>query len=41
MKSLENMAFYALTFARVGKARGCKLEHEVAKAYGVDIIYEE
>jgi hypothetical protein len=24
-----------------GNARGCKIEHEVAKAYGVDIIYEE
>lgn len=22
-------------------ARGCKIEHEVAKAYGLEIIYEE
>ena len=23
------------------KARGCRIEHEVAKAYGLEIIYEE
>lgn len=23
------------------KARGCKIEHDVAKAYGLEIIYEE
>ena len=22
-------------------ARGCKIEHEAAKAYGLEIIYEE
>lgn len=23
------------------KARGCRIEHEAAKAYGLEIIYEE
>ena len=42
-KSIENMALCHAVFFCPGwqNARGCKLEHEVAKAYGVDIMYVE
>lgn len=42
-KSLENMSLcHAAYFCRGWeKARGCKIEHEAAKAYGMKIIYEE
>ena len=42
-KSLENMSLcHAAYFCNGWKnARGCKIEHEAAKAYGLDIIYEE
>lgn len=42
-KSLSNMALcHAVYFCKGWeKARGCKIEHEAAKAYGLDIIYEE
>ena len=42
-KSIENMALCHAVFFCPGwqEARGCKLEHDVAKAYGVDIIYAE
>ena len=42
-KSLENMSLCHAAYFCKGweNARGCKIEHEVAKAYGVDIIYEE
>lgn len=42
-KSLENMSLCHAAYFCKGweKARGCRLEHEVAVAYGVDIIYEE
>jgi len=42
-KSLENMCLCHTVYFCKGweNARGCKIEHEVAKAYGVDIIYEE
>lgn len=42
-KSLENMSFcHAVYFCKGWEtARGCRIEHEAAKAYGVDIIYEE
>ena len=42
-KSLENMSLcHAAYFCKGWEdARGCKLEHEAAKAYGLDIIYEE
>lgn len=41
-KSIENMSLcHAVYFCdEFYKARGCKLEHEVAKAYGVDVMYE-
>lgn len=41
-KSIENMTLCHAVYFCDGftKARGCKLEHEVAKAYGVEIIYE-
>jgi hypothetical protein len=41
-KSLENMSLcHAAYFCKGWEdARGCRLEHEAAKAYGVDIIYE-
>lgn len=42
-KSLENMAnCHAAYFCKGWKnARGCKIEHDVAVAYGLKIIYEE
>lgn len=42
-KSLENMSLcHAAYFAKGWEnARGCKIEHEAAKAYGLEIIYEE
>jgi hypothetical protein len=41
-KSLENMSLcHTVYFCKGwGKARGCKIEHEVAKAYGLNILYE-
>lgn len=42
-KSLENMSFCHAAYFCKGweNARGCKIEHEAAKAYGLEIIYEE
>lgn len=42
-KSLENMSLcHAVYFCKGWEnARGCKIEHEAAKAYGLEIIYEE
>ena len=42
-KSLENMSLcHAAYFCRGWeKARGCRIEHEVACAYGLDVIYED
>ena len=42
-KSLENMSLcHAVYFCRGWeKARGCRIEHEAAVAYGLTIIYEE
>lgn len=42
-KSLENMSLcHAAYFCRGWEnERGCRIEHEAAKAYGLDIIYEE
>lgn len=42
-KSLENMSFCHAAYFCKGweNARGCKIEHEAAKAYGLTIIYEE
>ena len=42
-KSLENMSLcYAAYFCKGWEnARGCKIEHEAAVAYGLTIIYEE
>ena len=42
-KSLENMSLcHAAYFCRGWEnARGCRIEHEAAKAYGLTIIYEE
>lgn len=42
-KSLENMSLcHAAYFCKGWKnARGCRIEHEVAKAYGMTIIYED
>ncbi len=42
-KSLESMSLcHAVYFAKGWEnARGCKIEHDVAKAYGLEIIYEE
>ena len=41
-KSLENMSLCdTVLFVKGWKdARGCKIEHEVAKQYGLEIIYE-
>lgn len=42
-KSLENMSLCHAAYFCDGweKARGCRIEHEAAKAYGLEIIYEE
>ena len=42
-KSLENMRLCHAAYFCKGweKARGCKIEHDAAVAYGLDIIYEE
>lgn len=42
-KSLENMSLCHAAYFCKGweKARGCRIEHETAKAYGLEIIYEE
>lgn len=41
-KSLENMSLCHAAFFCKGweKARGCKIEHDAAVAYGLTIIYE-
>ena len=41
-KSLENMSLCNAAYFCAGweKARGCRVEHEAAKAYGLEIIYE-
>lgn len=42
-KSLENMSLCHAAYFCKGweSARGCRIEHEAAKAYGLRIIYEE
>lgn len=42
-KSLEKMSYcHAVYFCKDWeKARGCRLEHEVALAYGLMVIYED
>jgi hypothetical protein len=42
-KSLENMSLCHAAYFCKGweNARGCKLEHDAAIAYGLDVIYEE
>ena len=42
-KSLDNMSLCHAAYFCKGweNTRGCRLEHEAAKAYGVEIIYEE
>lgn len=42
-RSLENMSLCHAAYFYKGweNARGCRIEHEAAKAYGLDIIYEE
>ena len=42
-KSLENMSkCHAAYFCKGWEdARGCKIEHDAAKAYGLTVIYEE
>ena len=42
-KSLENMCLCHAAYFCKGweNARGCRIEHEAAKAYGVTIIYED
>ena len=41
-KSLENMSLCHAAYFCKGweQARGCRIEHEAAKAYGLTIIYE-
>ena len=41
-KSLENMANCHASYFCKGweQARGCRIEHAAAEAYGLDIIYE-
>ena len=42
-KSLENMSICHAAYFCKGweNARGCRIEHEAAKAYGLTILYEE
>ena len=42
-KSLENMSLCHAAYFCAGweSARGCRIEHEAAKAYGLDMIYED
>lgn len=42
-RSLENMSKCHTAYFCKGweDARGCRIEHEAAKEYGLDIIYEE
>ena len=42
-KSLENMSLCHSVYFCKGweNARGCRIEHEAAKAYGLEILYEE
>ena len=42
-KSLENMSLcHAVYFCKGwDKTRGCKIEHDAAVAYGIEVIYEE
>ena len=42
-KSLESMSLCHAAYFCKGweNARGCRIEHEAAKAYGLTIIYEE
>ena len=41
-KSLESMSLCHVVYFCKGweNARGCRIEHEAAKAYGLEIIYE-
>ena len=42
-KSIEKMSLCHAAYFCKGweKARGCRIEHEIAKAYGLEIIHEE
>lgn len=42
-KSLENMSLCDAVYFTKGweSTRGCKIEHDAAKAYGLQIIYEQ
>jgi len=42
-KSLENMSLCDVAYFCKGweNARGCRIEHEAAKEYGLEIMYEE
>lgn len=42
-KSLENMSLCHAAYFCKGweNARGCRIEHAVAEAYGLEILYEE
>jgi hypothetical protein len=42
-KSIENMSLCHTAYFAKGweNARGCKIEHEVALQYGLNILYEE
>lgn len=42
-KSLENMSLCHAAYFCHGweKARGCRIEHEAARAYGLTVIYED
>lgn len=42
-KSLENMSLCHASYFCKGweNARGCRIEHEAAKAYGLTILYED
>ena len=41
-KALDNMTLCHVVYFGIGweNARGCRIEHEAAKAYGLEILYE-
>lgn len=42
-KSLENMSLCHAAYFRKGweNARGCRIEHDAAVAYGLEVLYED
>lgn len=41
MKAMLSQPMAGKTDEEIVAARGCKIEHDAAVAYGLDVIYEE